>query len=337
MDLRDVTVVSMSRGREHELQKTIEYWAEVEISVLVLHNTQNPLKFSKILPNLNYVVAEVPYGDRCGLVEQHLKTNYAILCSDDEVYIPSALARMKAILDENPELESVGGLTVAVGNYGPITTGNFTYSRMRQYSNQETTPQGRLNYHFREGSGYKNGAIYRLMRKELMQETMNLFHQVSPFSTPYIFEVTGEIFVNSRGRSIYIDEVYWLRNWINEPVGHKNWDRKLYYKDWSTLEKYKQQYIQWISILENSCGVKRGEFEAILRKVNKLRVESELHEIEGNKRRRVALPEHTKWLIRSIFRPNTLPKSLRETLDDLEKFGISVDKSAIMRALPALY
>jgi hypothetical protein len=308
----------------------------VEISVLVLHNTQKPLQFLKEMPNLKYVVAEVPYGDRCGLVEHHLKTNYAILCSDDEIYVPSALASMKAILDENPELDSVGGLTVAVGNYGPITTGNFTYSKMRQYSNQETSPQNRLNFHFRESSGYKNGAIYRLMRKELMVKTMNLFFQVSSFSTPYIYEVTGEIFVNSQGKSIYIDEVYWLRNWINEPVGHKHWDRKLYYKDWSTLEKYGRQYLQWISIMESSCGVKSSEFEVIIGKVNKLRAESELHEIEGNKRRKVALPEQVKWLIRFIFRPSTLPKSLIDTLDNLEQSGVVVDKSAIVSALPAL-
>jgi glycosyltransferase domain-containing protein len=336
MDLRDVTVVIMSRGRELELQKTLEYWAKVEISVLVLHNTQKPLQFLKEMPNLQYVVAEVPYGDRCGLVAHHLKTNYAILCSDDEIYVPSALASMKAILDENPELESVGGLTVAVGNYGPITTGNFTYSRMRQYSNQETSPQNRLNFHFRESSGYKNGAIYRLMRKELMVKTMNLFFQVSSFSTPYIYEVTGEIFVNSQGKSIYIDEVYWLRNWINEPVGHKNWDRKLYYKDWSTLEKYDRQYLQWISIMESSCGVKSSEFDKIILKVNKLRAESESHEIEGDKRRGVALPEQVKWLIRLIFRPSTLPKSLMDTLNNLEKSGVAVDKSAIVSALPAL-
>ncbi len=336
MDLKDVTVVIMSRGRELELQKTLDYWAKVDISVLVLHNTQKPLQFLKEMPNLQYVVAEVPYGDRCGLVANHLKTNYAILCSDDEIYIPSALASMKAILEENLEVKSVGGLTVAVGNYGPITTGNFTYSRMRKYSNQETSPQNRLNFHFGESSGYKNGAIYRLMRKELMVKTMNLFSQVSSFSTPYIYEVTGEIFVNSQGKSTYIDEVYWLRNWKNEPVGHKHWDRKLYFKDWSTLEKYRQQYVRWVSIMERSSGIARSEFEVILGKVNKLRADSELNEIEGNKRRRIAVPEHVKWLIRFILRPSTLPKSLMDTLEKLEKSGVVVDKSAIVSALPAM-
>jgi glycosyltransferase domain-containing protein len=336
MDLKDVTVVIMSRGRELELQKTLDYWAEVEISVLVLHNTQNPLLLSKSMPNLKYVVAEVPYGDRCGLVAQYLNTKYAILCSDDEIYIPSALTGMKAILDENSELTSVGGLTVAIGKYGPITTGNFTYSKMRNYSNQKTTPQDRLNFHFDESSGYRNGAIYRLMRKELMVKTMNLFSQVSSYATPYIYEVTGEIFVNSQGKSVYVDEVYWLRNWINEPVGHKNWDRKLYYKDWSTLEKYRQQYVEWVSIVGNFCGIDSSKFEAILRKVSNLRVQSELHEIEGNMRRRIAVPEKLKWIIRTHLKPNTLPKTLMETLDNLEKSGVVVDKPAIVSALTAL-
>lgn len=335
MNLKDVTVVIMSRGRELELQKTLKYWAEIEITVLVLHNTHKPIQFSGSITNLKYVVANVPYGDRCGMVSQHLSTKYAILCSDDEIYVPSALAEMRANLDENAELDSIGGLTVAVGKYGPITTGNFTYSKMRQYSNSETTPQDRLNFHFNESSGYRNGAIYRLMRKELMVKTMNLFSQVSSFSTPYIYEVTGEIFVNSQGKSIYIDEVYWLRNWINEPVRHESWDRKLYYKDWITLEKYQQEYLQWTSIVRHSCGINGSEFKNILNRINKLRGESELHEIAGKKGRRVALPEQLKWLVRTHLRPHTLPKTLIETLDNLEDSGVTVDKNAIESALTA--
>jgi hypothetical protein len=88
--------------------------------------------------------------------------------------------------------------------------------------------------------------------------------------------------------------------------------------------------------MESSCGVKSSEFDKIILKVNKLRAESESHEIEGNKRRGVALPEQVKWLIRLIFRPSTLPKSLVDTLDNLEKSGVAVDKSAIVSALPAL-
>ncbi len=336
MDLRDVTVVIMSRGRERELRKTLEYWAEVNVSVLVFHNTSTPLQLSKDMSNLRYVVAEVPYGERCGLVGQYLNTKYAILCSDDEVYIPSALAHMKYQLDRNPEIESVGGLTVAVGKYGPITTGNFTYSKMRHYSNLKKTSLDRLNFHFSEGSGYRNGAIYRLMRAEIMVKTMNLFSKVCSFSTPYIYEVTGEIFVNSQGKSMYIDEVYWLRNWINEPVGHKNWDRKLYYKDWVTLEEYRQQYHNWISIMEISCGISSREFKDILKIFEKLRVESELHEITAGEKRRVALPIQLKWLIRNYLRPSTLPKPLFETLLDLKKSGVEVDQTAISGALSAL-
>lgn len=336
MDLSDVTVVILSRGRERELVKTLKYWASINISVLLLHNTENPIEITHDMPNLKYVISKVSYGERCGLVQSHLETPYAILCSDDEVYIPSALAKMRELLEDDPDLISVGGLTIAVGMYGPMTTGNFTYSKMHGYSNLGNSGSSRLKSHFDLESGYRNGAIYRLMRKELMNSTMKLFSQLSDFSTPYIFEVTGEIFVNSQGKTSYIDNVYWLRNWMNRPVGHTNWDRKLYFKDWVVEEAYQEQSSDWKNMIQTAIGIQGKEFENIIEKIIQVRGESETNEIKNNKRRKISIPENLKWLIRIALKPRSLPKSLELTLDEMETSGVVVDRKAISFGLSAL-
>lgn len=336
MDLSDVTVVIMSRGRERELEKTLRYWASINISVLLLHNTEHPIEISDDMPNLRYVISNVSYGERCGLVHSYLKTPYAILCSDDEIYIPDALAKMRDLLEEEPNLISVGGLTIAVGEYGPITTGNFTYSKMYRYSNLEDSGLSRLKSHFDLESGYRNGAIYRLMRKELMNSTMNLFSKLSKISTPYIFEVTGEIFVNSQGKTSYIDNVYWLRNWLNRPVGHTSWDRKLYFKDWVVEEEYQEQFSGWKNMIQAAIGIHGAEFENIIEKIIQVRGESETKEITNNSRRKISIPENLKWLIRIALKPRSLPKSLEVTLDEMETSGVIVDRKAISLGLSAL-
>ena len=337
MDLRDVTVVILSRGREVELSKTLEFWSGFEISVLVLHNTEKPLKSVSSMPNLKYLVANVPYGERCALVADNLETDYAILCSDDEVYLPSALMEMRNLLEVEPELESVGALTVAVGKYGPITTGTFSYSKMRNYFNLEDLPTERLNFHFNEINGYRNGAIYRLMRKDLMISTMNLFAQLAQFSTPYIYEVSGEVFVNASGKTKYIETVYWLRNWINTPVGHKNWDRKLYFKDWVARDQYREQYSNWKVIMQNAMGLSEVDFDLNLKMIVRLRTISEENEIAKSEVRRWALPESLKWIVRKSLNPKSLPSSIYEILDEMEKSGAKFNRSEINGALKALF
>jgi hypothetical protein len=288
------------------------------------------------MPKLKYVVAKVSYGERCGLVKDFLNTKYAILCADDEVYIPSALTQMKANMEKEPELQSVGGLTISIGKYGPITTGNFSYSKMRGYQNIENDPIKRLNHHFDSTAGYRNGAIYRLMRTDLMISTMNIFSQLTNISTPYIFEVTGEIFVNSQGRTIYTDDVYWVRNWINDPVGHRNWDRKLYFKDWATQREYHEQFSRWKRIMADAVGLSNSEFENSLINIIKMRTASENHEINSNLRRNLFLPENLKWLIRTCFMRGSLPNTLEATIKDLEHMGASIDRTGLNQALTAL-
>jgi glycosyltransferase domain-containing protein len=335
MDLRDVTVVILSRGREAELSKTLKFWSQFDISVLVLHNTEKPLESAISATKLKYVVAKVPYGERCGLVAKYLKTKYAVLCSDDEVFLPSALMEMKCLLDEEPELTSVGALTVAVGKYGPSITGTFTYSGMRGYFNLEDSPICRLNHHFNQDNGYRNGAIYRLMRKDLMASTMNLFSQLAQFSTPYIYEVSGEIFVNAFGKTKYIETVYWLRNWINSPVGHKNWNRKLYFKDWVEQDQYRVQYLSWSAIMQNALGLPEAEFYLNLSTIVRLRTNSEEHEIAKDKVHRWALPESLKWILRKVLNPKSLPKGISQTLNDIEKSGVKVNRLEIEKGLKA--
>lgn len=336
MDLREVTVVILSRGRETELSKTLAFWSTINISVLVLHNTEKPIQSMINMPNVEYVVAKIPYGERCGLVERYLKTDYAILCSDDEVYIPSALANMKALLEQELELMSVGGLTVSVGKYGPITTGNFSYSKIRGYENKGEYPLSRIINHFDMKSGYRNGAIYRLMRKDLFISTMNLFSLLTNISTPYIYEVTGEIFVNSQGMTKYTEDVYWLRNWINDPVGHKNWDRKMYFKDWAAQNESREQFSTWKRTMQNAMALSDTDFENALSGIIQLRADSERHEMSNNLRRRLSIPAYIKWFIRLCFKPSSLPHSLDKTLDTLENSGAIVDRIAINQGLTAL-
>jgi hypothetical protein len=146
-------------------------------------------------------------------------------------------------LEQHPEISSVGGATLGVGKYGSTLTANYTYKNMIDYSNLHNSFFERLESHSFGQPEYRTGAMYRLMRAEVMTLLLQTFSGLSKISTPYIFEVTGEIVVNGLGKSIYLNDLYWVRNWINHQVEHKDWNRKLYFQEWWGSEKYSEENI----------------------------------------------------------------------------------------------
>ena len=332
MDLLSVTVVILSRGREEILARTLAYWAEVNISVLVLHNTRNPLDRKSLGANIEYHELQVSYGERCGNVFKYLKTEFAILSADDEIFLPSSISQMKKVLENDTDLTSIGGLTIAIGKYGPIETGTHSYASMKNYTNESKNNYERLQHHFNKTTGYRNGGIYRLMRSELMTKLMKIFSEVANFSTPYIYEITGEIFVNSYGPSKYLNNIYWIRNWINEPVSHGNWNRKLYFDNWVKDPKYFGEVNNWNHILRRSLNISEVEYMRLMEEIIELRRISEAKEILSLSRKPFPLSHNLKWLIRRLISPSTLPRSFEQTLGTMEASGAIFNELEITHA-----
>jgi hypothetical protein len=336
LNLSDVTVVILSRGREDILSRTLRYWSKYNICVLVLHNTDNPIETCLLGSNIEYVVDRASYGERCGHISRLLKTRFAILSSDDELYLPSALFALKTQLEENPNLSSVGGLTIAIGKYGPRKTSIPCYTSMKSYKNLGVSSFERLTIHFSEENGYRTGAIYRLMRKELMSDLMDTFSEIGVISTPYIYEVTGEIIVASYGQSSYISNIYWIRNWINEPVGHSKWNRKMYFSMWAKDPEFKVEILEWSQTLRQLLNLTDEEFSKTLESVMKLRVQSEVNEIKRMSRHTIPIPENLKYLIRKVLWPETIPPDVATSLLSMEEMGAMFDREEILNAVDVI-
>jgi glycosyltransferase domain-containing protein len=336
LDLSDVTIVILSRGREEVLSRTLKYWSKFDIAVLVLHNSENPINTHELSSNITYIVKKLNYGERCGEVSNYLTTEYAILSSDDELYLPSALLEMRELLKNHSSIVSVGGLTIAVGKYGPMNTAVPCYTNMRDYSNFGENSFERLSNHFNENCGYRNGAIYRLMRKGLMIDLMNTFSTLSLISTPYIYEVTGEIIINALGKSVYLPNIYWIRNWINQPVGHRTWDRKLYFSTWVSDRKYEREFNLWGQQLRNIVNLNQEEYSDIFRKILQLRKSSEEYERERLSRRSIPIPDFIKFLVRKLFAPNSLPPRIERTIYTMQAQGAKLNRIELLTAIESI-
>jgi hypothetical protein len=332
MDLSDITIVILSRGRENALRRTLNYWESCNAQVIVLHNTKLPLSKELFSRNIQYEVITEPFSARCGIVPKFLKTQFAILGSDDEVYIHSALKSMEYALKVNPEIVSVGGCTVGAGKYGPMTYAAPAYQNMYGYRNISNDPLERIRYHFNPSVGFRTGGMYRLMRAPIMATVMESFSNMTPISTPYIFEISGEILINACGPSIYLPNVYWIRNWNNEVVNDGSWNRGLSFTNWITMPKYHSETIEWFNAMREFIPINQQDFELVIQHVIKWCVETDVSEY-SHKKRRLPISDNLKFIIRSVLARKSLPPSVTKTLTDMRSNNIVFDEREIRKAI----
>jgi len=336
MSYLDVTVIIFSKGREEILKKTLEYWANQPLYVNVFHNTTQPLILPKSYTNISYTISRSSYGSRCGLAIDSISTNFSILCNDDEVFLTSGLLLMVNRLKQTPKLTSVGAQAIAIGKYGPIITGSRAYSGMLNYVNRNTDPVNRLYAHFDISLAYRNGAIFRLMKSEVMIKLLKVFSELSEVSTPYIYEVTGELIVTAEGTFEYLNQIYWIRNWIIDAVSHSNWNRSLYFHDWYTNPTFESEVKKWKKIVSDNLVLTDVELEVIFNMLLVKRTKIEKQEIVNSSKGRRKVPDKFKYWIRRIFVPKTMPMSLYHCIKDFESSGIEINSKEFYSALKYL-
>ncbi len=333
MNLSDITIVILSRGREEILRRTLTYWSNQEVNVVVIHNTDKPIDVRGFSGKLTYKIHRGSYGERCSIVPELLKTRFSILSADDELFLPSGLVAMKSALEKNESLTSVGGRTLAIGKYGPLITGANPYSNMNGYINSSDTSFGRIYNHYDAEFGNRIGGIYRLMDSKCMSQIMRVFGAVARIRTPYIFEVTGEILVNSLGDCTYLPNVYWLRNWINVPVRHRNWDRKLQFTSWVTAKEFANEVSEWKSTIGLEVGLSAKEIEIIVQRIIAVRTPAEENSPGRNNLFVRYIPTGVKAKVRKYFSPSTLPSNLHLTLEKMLENGAKFDLHEIESAV----
>lgn len=335
--LKDLTIIILSRGRERILSKTLDFWNSNDIRTVVIHNSEIGIGQKTEVEGSVYLTSTSNYAVRAGIAATYIATNFAIICNDDELYIPSALEKMILKLNENVEFTSVGGQSLAVSKYGAIITGTLCYKDMWQYENLHETPIDRLSHHL-DFSKNHIGAMFRMLRVGTMIDLLNSLKFSDEISTPYIHEATSEILLTIYGKSLYLNEIYWIRNWQEPEVQHKNWDRKLYFHLWWEGIEFSEQRAKWIAILVKfSLGlIELKDFGEILEKNYKLRKVKELHEQEKRKKGVNILSTDLKYLLKKFFLPKKLPIPLEIELAHIKSLGIGIDEKEIDKIIKIL-
>lgn len=331
MTLEEVTVLILSRDRNDALEKTLIYWSNFNISVLVFHNSNTPLPSKKIPSNALYYNSNLNYGERAGKAVQLIKTPYAILSSDDEVFLPSAIFTAIELLNNDSELMSVGGQTLAVGKYRSIYNMTIPYKFNLDYKNFGNSAAERLFSHFTGSMGYRSGSLYRVTRSSILKKVLSEFSQLGTISTPYIYEATGEILINGLGKSCYIKNLLWIRNWLNEPINHNQWQRNQYFFKWAESEKILFEI--WKDRLNSILCIKPKKFNELIDLFTKTISSSEINSINKNRKFRNRTAKRIRHLITRILPRNNGLIELQDAVKNLREQELLFELSELKLAL----
>lgn len=140
MDLSDVTIVILSYHRQHCLKQSLRFYQDTTLQILVLDNSPIPLEEQFIPFNCSYVHSQTNFANRAKLAASLIRTKYAIVGADDEIYLPSSLGVMRQFLESDNSYVAVGGSALAIWRYGNYIAGSWAYRSTFNYHNDEKTP-----------------------------------------------------------------------------------------------------------------------------------------------------------------------------------------------------
>jgi len=331
-ELMPVDVIVFSRQRQAKLIRSLRIWSVQPFRFIILDNSTEPLQI--IFPsNINYYhLPNINYGSRANEALKYLRNPYSIICSDDENLIPNSIHQMLDFLRDNDNFASVGGKVMAVYKYGPRLIGTYTYKYMYGYVNTEDDLSTRLKIHFEQDlhGHIPIGGMYRLFRKEGMVSLLNTFYTARNVSTPYIFQILGEIVSTALGPNHTIDSVYWIRNWNNEISSHIDWNRNKTFSSWWNNGINQSEKNELLIKVCNLNGIDINSLYDILDQIAwKLSIpDTKVSKFNFKRSKPSKISKNMsmiKFFVKKLSNPKSLPISMQNMLNK-ESLGLSPEE-----------
>jgi hypothetical protein len=243
---------------------------------------------------------------------------------------------MISLLENENELNSVGANVIAISKYGPIITATSVYSQMRNYKNLGDNSNNRIETHFfPENSEWKIASMYRVIRSSTMRKLLKLFSQLSKISTPYIFEITSEIFLAIDGKVKYLDFIYWIRNWENPAINKPDWDRRLGFSIWWTEDRFESEKNSWVHSILNEFTAQLKK-EELLDLINTIAVKRKNIEIYVEIKKPFLSDKYLKYAIKRLIFAKSTPLKINQVLARIKDQGIYYNLSEVNFAVNSI-
>ena len=259
-ELEKLTVVILSKDRNEELNQLINYWSKTPSNIVVIHDTQFPLKSHNFSSKVFYVRSKAHILERLDLALNYIFTPYTIICNDDEIFLINPLIKFINYLEREKNIEAVGGQVLAYNWAGNQLLASKIYPFLNNFSNTDPIPVNRIKKTFDAKNVMDLTLVYR---SEQFRKIVNCTKNFSKFTTPFMYETMFALFSSYYCRSIRLKDIYWMRNWYTPFQHFDTWNRKLTWGEWCKDQVFEIERINWkkmfISLLTNETNFSESQ------------------------------------------------------------------------------
>ncbi len=207
--LNKLTLVILTYNRHKYLKRTIKYWSNYNVNLVVLDGSDVRFNDPCLKPkNIKYIYNTEGIYARFLSSINLIDTEFMMLGSDDEFYLPSVVSSCIKFLMEEPNYYSCGGRALGFGHDGKNYFGFEPYPKLKDLSLDSNNFIERIFKHF---SLYVPAHVYSVMRTSNWNIICrNIFKKKYNFHSSEELQI--EFLVMVSGKSKIIPQLMWMRN-----------------------------------------------------------------------------------------------------------------------------
>lgn len=331
--LQKLTIVIFSYNRHKYLKRTINYWSNYNVKLVILDGSNNKL----IDPCLNsekikYIYDQKSLYARLLRSGDYIDTEFMILSCDDEFYLPSALSECIKFLSSEDSFSSCGGCAASFEVYEKEIILSKMYHNLKNINLNHDSSAERIKSHFKN---YLPAHLYSILRTKKWKLICKYVFE-KEFSFYAAWEMQIEFLIMVSGKSKIIPELMWMRNLhvppIRETSPSMSHDVKIF--EWwrsDNFKKEKEEFLFKMKIASQELSKDKNiKFtEQIISELFEIYISSQSSKTKQNKTYKKSflfifinfIPRKIKRFIKSILfpKPNIVPKGVSINHVELKK------------------
>lgn len=207
--LSQLTITIVTKGRPGRAVSKALFWSRLGCAVNIFDASEFP---EVVLDHAGVTYSHEPdvsFAARLSEAASLISTPYAMIQSDDDVFLPEALKSMITSLEKDSEAVGVSGVAITVqrSGLGPVLVRAGTHAALERVR-ITASPKGRLENHMRS---YFPSVIYGVVRADVFNMVASGLRNLQDGANG-IEELFFEMGVHGTGRVLALPEIFWIRN-----------------------------------------------------------------------------------------------------------------------------
>ena len=243
--LNKLTVVVPTYCRQKYILRQLNYWEKLPVKLIILDGSPKALaieNLQNLRKNFHYIHSPTSIENRLVESLDYVSSEFVVLLSDDEFFLPSALESCVLFLEENIEYSCCKGQAIGFDIKSHQLLGRKVYPDLLNYSIGSENPTQRAYDHM---LNYEIASLWSVQRLIVYGACVKAVSHFFPYSSAGIVEMQFSLVTAFHGKVKVINELMWLRSFENSNIWWS--EGNVHLKKWWCEKSYSDEHQNFLS------------------------------------------------------------------------------------------